>query len=147
MLCENWGASVSLVFQDVERPVYIASGNLAIDVQETSRQTINGRERTVPCAPERRSILGDHGEQIGAVIYRDYSPRSASLLASRSLMKLRRAQSNSSGLKRSYDLMDVPKEKRFRIDPDAVLKKVTAQTGVEFEKSVTRVSILRLRDN
>ncbi len=146
VLCDELGRSVSLVFQDVERPVYIASGNLAIDVQETSRQTINGRERTV-VALNGGPYSGDHGEQIGAGDLSRLLSEIGEYIGVKILNEVAPSSEQLIWSKRSYDLMDVPKEKRFRIDPDAVLKKVTAQTGVEFEKSVTRVSILRLRDN
>ncbi|TWT85460.1 Regulatory protein BlaR1 [Posidoniimonas polymericola] len=146
LVSDELGRPVRVVFEQVDRLVYIASGTLALNEEEMTRRSIRGEDQavlTVNSGPyegdhgeqisfgDLPNLLTDLGEYIGVKVVNDTPPSSERLTWS----------------KRWYDTNTVPKEKRFRVDPDTVLQAVTAQTGVEFEKSSSQVTILRVRDH
>lgn len=121
---------IRLVTREVERPVYVARGTLKLALPDGKTIALNGGPHS-----------GDHGEQIGFGKLEQLLDEIGAYIHTPVVNEAELSSAALSWSSRWYDLADTPAEKRFQLDPQAVLKQITEQTGITFtpENRTTRI--------
>jgi hypothetical protein len=123
---------IRLVFRDVERPVYIARGELKLAVPPSQQIiAVNGGRHS-----------GAHGEAIGNGNLERLLQEVATYIQTRVINETQPSSSQLTWSSRWYDLPSTPPEKRFELDPQVVLKQITDQCGITFIKEKRNVRVL-----
>jgi len=133
----EFGRPVRLVSREVERPVYIVRGALKLALPEGQKIALNGGSHS-----------GDHGEVLGSGKLEHLLDGIASYIHTPVVNEAEPSSAALSWSSRWYDLADTPAEKRFKLDPQVVLKQITDQTGITFtsENRTTRVLFVEMDD-
>ena len=132
-LTAKLGRPVQLDFQDVERTVYIAEGNLELRFPAgRDRIEMNGGTHT-----------GDYGEMYnGGNLDRLLSDLSDYIGTRIENKATSSDEERIQWSRRWYDLDSTKPEDRFVIDPDIVLQQITDQTGITFRAEKRTVKSL-----
>ena len=139
ILSAEFGNRADLMFDDVEKPVYVARGELQINEARVAKRDdrpqieLNGGPHT-----------GDNGEMIGFGNLAKLLNETSDYIGIKIVDEAKPSETPLAWSKRWYDLADTPQEKRFKLDPDKVLQLVHEQTGITFEKQTSRVKLLTL---
>jgi beta-lactamase regulating signal transducer with metallopeptidase domain len=123
---------LKLSIREVEWPVYVASGQLKLQLPAgQQRIALNGGPH-----PDRFPELGGHGDEsrflsdvgsyIGVKVINEVPPTGQQLEWSQRL----------------YDLTSLKPEKRFKPATDVVLRQVTEQTGIAFTRETRKTRVL-----
>jgi beta-lactamase regulating signal transducer with metallopeptidase domain len=136
---QELGKAVRLQFQEQNREVYVARGSFAVDFMTHGEYggqpliAINGGDHN-----------GDHGESLSfgkiAEMLREVSGYADVKIVNETTLSDR----NLAWSKRWYDRDSTPADKRFKLDPKAVLDLVSKQTGITFERQTRTVNVLTL---
>jgi hypothetical protein len=123
---------IRLVFREVERPVYLARGELKLALPEGRKAVaLNGGAHS-----------GDHGESIGYGNLQSLLTEVATYIRVPVINETTPSSAQLSWSSRWYDLPTTKAEKRFKLDPQVVLRQITEQTGITFTDEKRTVRLL-----
>ncbi|MDB5391800.1 MAG: polymerase sigma factor [Planctomycetaceae bacterium] len=126
---------IKLEICDVERPVYVAKGTWKINLQKDQQYVnLNGGKHT-----------GDFGEILGGGAPAEFLKEVGSYIGTKLIDETEPSMERINWTKRWYDLPTTKTEKRFKLDPEFVLKQLGEQTGLSFTKEMRPDRILVVR--
>jgi hypothetical protein len=126
--------SIRLTFRDIERPVYVAQGELKLALPAGQKEIAvnggrhSGHQGEMISYGNLEKLLQEVATYIHVPVINEATPSSAQLAWS----------------SRWYDLAATKPENRFKLDPPAVLKLVTEQTGIAFTSEKCTVRVLHV---
>ncbi|MEM9657963.1 MAG: hypothetical protein AAF961_06330, partial [Planctomycetota bacterium] len=139
ILSHELGRPIRLSFEDVERTIYVARGELQIDLSKVRRY------EQLPCIAVNG---GDHDGDYGEILGRGELPRLledvADYVGARIVDETTPAQQELAWSERWYDLRTTPKDERFLLKPKVVLGQIEEQTGIRFHEEHQVVRVLKL---
>jgi hypothetical protein len=139
ILSAELGRDVKLMFHDIEKTVYIARGEFELVPAKASKY----RDKPL-VAVHGGPHDGDHGEIIGFGDHASLVREVGEYIGQKIFDETQPSKEDLAWSTRWYDLPGTPPEKRFKIDPQAVLKLVTEQTGIDFVEEKRTVTVLKL---
>ena len=140
ILSDEIGRPIELMFHDVERKVYVATGKLVID-----EAIVRQREGRPLIMVNGGDHSGDHGETIGFGELPRFLDELAEYIDLKIIDETEHDETRLSWSQRWYDLNSTPVAKRFHLDSTKVLNSVEKQTGIRFAEEKMVVRVLRLK--
>jgi hypothetical protein len=139
VMSQELGRPVLLLFQNVERNVFVARGE--IKLAETKLRWRGDRPLIAMNGGEHD---GDFGEVIGFGDLDDLLRELSDYLHVKVVDETAEPGGHLAWSRRWYDLASTPADKRFVLKPEKALKLISAQTGIEFVKRKESVRVLRM---
>jgi hypothetical protein len=128
----EFGRPIRLTFRDVPRPVYLAQGELKLNLPDGKKEiAVNGGPHT-----------GHHGEAIGYGKLDRLLQDVATYIHVPIINEALESPEKLAWSSRWYDMPGTKPERRFKLDPPVVLKQLTEQTGITFKPETRTLRIL-----